>query len=151
MDVELIKPFSRTWTRLHLVKPQPHICTSRWKCDAFGLFCQPKHMRVKVRSMLRRNSTVCLLAPALPRTGGVCVGGGVHKRDGRRRNPAASAPEPRAAFKGVGGRGEGEAGRLLAPSVHVFCIPALIFYTERGWCAQCSNERRGGAFWSATL
>lgn len=24
-------------------------------------------------------------------------------------------------------RGEGDAGRLLAPSVHVFCIPALIF------------------------
>lgn len=43
---------------------------------------------------------------------------------GRRKNPAASVPEPRAAFKGVGG---GEAERLLAPSVHIFCIPALIF------------------------
>lgn len=46
---------------------------------------------------------------------------------GKRKNPAASVPEPRAAFKGVGGRGEGEARRLLAPSVHVFCILALIF------------------------
>ena len=56
-------------------------------------------------------------------------------------DPAASEPEPRAAFKGEGGgfggrekrsgggRG-GEGKRLLVPSVHVFCIPALIF-TQR--------------------
>lgn len=34
----------------------------------------------------------------------------------------------------------GAAERLLAPSVHVLCIPALVF-TQRGWCAQCSDEK----------
>lgn len=47
---------------------------------------------------------------------------------GRRKNPAASVPEPRAAFLK---EWEGEAERLLAPSVHVFCIPALVF-TQSG-------------------
>lgn len=60
-----------------------------------------------------------------------------HEPVGRRKNPAASEPEPRAAssssslpfFSLRSGRGEAE--RLLAPSVHVFCIPALAFCTER--------------------
>lgn len=75
-----------------------------------------------------------------------------HERVGRRKNPAAFAPEPRAAFKGVGGRrGEGEAGRLLAPSVHVFCIPALIFTQSEAGVLSVQIKTRGGAFWDAML
>lgn len=48
-----------------------------------------------------------------------------HELVGRRKKPAASVPEPRAAF--FLKEWEGEAERLLAPSVHVFCIPALVF------------------------
>lgn len=62
-----------------------------------------------------------------------------HEPVGRRKNPAASVPEPRAAFLK---EWEGEAERLLAPSVHVFCIPALVFTQSEGWCARCSNERK---------
>lgn len=69
-------------------------------------------------------------------------------REGEKKNPAASVPEPRAAFKGVrGGRRWETAGtictRLLYSSPHLF--------TERGWCAHCSNVGKGGACWGARL
>lgn len=83
-----------------------------------------------------------------------------HERVGRKKNPAASMPQPHAAFKGAGGsggRGEGEVRRreerretagtictcLLYSSPHLF--------TEQCWCAQCSNEKRGAAFLGAML
>lgn len=129
-----------------------------------GLFCQPKHSRVKVRSILWRNSMARLLAPALPRTGGRKEGWMMREKErelervGRRKNPAASAPEPRAAFKRVGGRvgrgGEERRGRGRETAGTIctcllYSSPRL--YTERGCCAQCSNERRGGAFWCGML
>lgn len=44
-------------------------------------------------------------------------------------------------------REEGEAGRLLAPSVHVFCIPALIFTQSEAGVLSVQMKGRGGAFW----
>lgn len=72
---------------------------------------------------------------------------------GRRKNPAASAPEPRAAFKRVGrvGRGEGEAGRLLAPSVHVFCIPALVFTQSEAGVLSVRMKEEEVPFWCVML
>ena len=69
---------------------------------------------------------------------------------GRRKNPAASVPEPCAAFKGVGvrgGRGREAAGTIC--TCLLYSSPHL--YTEQGWCAPCSNESKGGAFWGAVL
>lgn len=67
---------------------------------------------------------------------------------GRRKNPAASVPEPRAAFLK---EWEGEAERLLAPSVHVFCIPALVFTQSEAGALGVRMKGRGGAFLGAML
>lgn len=71
-----------------------------------------------------------------------------HKLVGRRKNPAASVPEPRAAFLK---EWEGEAERLLAPSVHVFCIPALVFTQSGAGVLGVRMKGRGGAFLGAML
>lgn len=81
-----------------------------------------------------------------------------HERVGRKKNPAASMPQPHAAFKGAGGsggRGEGEVRRreerrgerLLAPSVHVFCIPALIFLQSNAGVLSVQMKREELPFW----
>lgn len=67
---------------------------------------------------------------------------------GRRKNPAASVPEPRAAFLK---EWEGEAERLLVPSVHVFCIPALVFTQSEAGVLRVPMKGRGGAFLGAML
>lgn len=71
-----------------------------------------------------------------------------HELVGRRKNPAASVPEPRAAFLK---EWEGEAERLLAPSVHVFCIPALVFTQSEAGVLRVRMKGRGGAFLGAML
>lgn len=45
--------------------------------------------------------------------------------------------------------GEGEAERLLAPSVHVFCIPALIFTQTEAGVLGVQMKGEEGAFWGA--
>lgn len=47
--------------------------------------------------------------------------------------------------------GEGAAERLLAPSVHVFCILALIFTQSEAGVLSVQMKRRGGAFRGAML
>lgn len=46
---------------------------------------------------------------------------------------------------------EGEAERLLAPSVQVFCIPALVFTQSEAGVLGVQMKGRGGAFWGALL
>lgn len=67
---------------------------------------------------------------------------------GRRKNPAASVPEPRAAILK---EWEGEAERLLAPSVHVFCIPTLVFTQSEAGVLGVRMKGRGGAFLGAMM
>lgn len=71
-----------------------------------------------------------------------------HELVGRRKKPAASVPEPRAAFLK---EWEGEAERLLAPSVLVFCIPALVFTHSQAGALAAPVKGRGGAFLGAML
>lgn len=76
--------------------------------------------------------------------------GGVkeHELVGRSKNPAACVPEPRAAFFK---EWEGEAERLLAPSVQVFCIPALVFTQSEAGVLGVRMKGIGGAFLAAML
>lgn len=87
----------------------------------------------------------------LPREEQARGGGGEGKRasmsgweGGKTQLPLCLSPV--LLLKGVGGERRETAGTICTRLL--YSSPRL--YTERGWCARCSNERIGGAFWGCS-
>lgn len=144
------KPISHARTRLYLIKTNLQICASTCECDVFRPFL--------AKSDRSSGGTAQPVSWHLPCQEQEEEGGeGEREKNrgsmswcegGKTQLPLCLSPVLLLKeWEGGEGASRETAGTIC--TCLLYSSPHL--YTERGWCAQCSNERRGGAFWGPML